>query len=758
MDFVCWWQRAARLMRVAPVVFGLAPFLTTAALSAQEATPGAGSACQDAIARDAVAQTQRLLADCVTDETIFVSNGWTFDGDGHTVSARDPAGGRLQGAVLIVGEGAGDIHDVVIDGSGLEAPCLVDNGATLLNGIVFMNSTGEARRVTVRSIARAFPIDQAQSADGESQRKSCGTGIAIVGESVATVAASTISDLGYAGILVEGGSATVASTIVARVEDTGILALRGAHLEMKPGNQVRYGEVGVQFEGAGTQGNIDDSGIAHMKTAGIVAVSEADVVLADTTIEDINGLGVVAVGGGAITAERVDVQRAERALVADGGSLRLREARVAECMFGVISMNSGSSDVSDSTVGDCDIGVAASGPGSRLTASTSTITGSDRVGVMLEGAAEADLVEIRITQSGAGVAATDHNLVDIVDLHIQDTTQVGVSAAGGSQVTLTSSGMRNPGEFGVIVADAGTLLVSRENSITDAMQIGIQVLAGGRLETSDTRIYGGETGIAASGIGSSAQIGETYISDTGTNLLVTDGATVDASQLFTAGGATGVTVAGEGSRAAVRESTINRPQEDGVRVHAGGWVSVEASTITDAGAAAISLQRGAALPAAVELILDESGCSPRVVSLPAGVLTEITFRNAGQSPGQIDSAIGVAFDLAPGDSETVKLMSVPVDTPLKCYLPGGNGAWEEVILRAIPPDQAPLPAAPVEPHSLRANEIQGGSQGIVVAAGVSATVTGNTIAGVTGDALTIAEGALVDAQDNSIVAATPTAD
>ena len=238
---------------------------------------------------------------------------------------------------------------------------------------------------------------------------------------------------------------------------------------------------------------------------------------------------------------------------------------------------------------------------------------------------------------------------------------------------------------------------------------------------------------------------------------MTDGASVNAFQLFTAGSATGVSVAGEGARATVQESTINRPTADGVRVLAGGWVSVETSIITDAGAAAISLQRGADLPTAVDLVLDESGCSPRVIPLPAGVLTEITFRNVGQSPGQIESAIGVAFDLAPGDSEVVKLMSVPVDTALKCFLPGGNGAWEEVILRAIPPDQLPVPAAPAEPLVVRANEIFGGRQGIIVATGVSALVTENMIEGVTGEALTIADGALVDAQDNRIASATPSA-
>ncbi len=741
MNFVPWRQNAARLMRVAPLVIGLAPFLTTAAISAQETAPGAGTACQSVIEHDVAAQTQRLLADCVTDETIIVANGWAFDGGGHTIYAVDPAAGRLQAAVVLIGEGAGDIHDVAVDGTGLEAPCLVDGGATPLNGIVFMNSTGEARHVTVRGIARIVPADQASSADGESQRKSCGTGVAIVGESVATVAASTISDVGYVGILVEGGTATLASNVIVRTEDTGILAMRGAHLEVMPGNQVRYGNAGIQFEGAGTEGTIADSGVGRMKTAGIVAMAGARVALAGAAVADVDGLGVVAAGGGVITAERVDVQRTGRALVADGGSLQIQEGTIATCALGVLSMNGGSANLSDSTVQACDVGAAEGSPGSRLAITASTITGSNRAGVMLEGAAEADLRELRIMQSGVGIAATDHNLVEIVDAHIQDTTQAGMSVAGGSQVTLTSSAMRNPGEFGVIVADAGTLLVSREASITGAGQTGIQVLAGGWLETSDSRLYGGETGIAVGGAGSTARIAETSLSATGTNLLVTDRAQVDVTRLNAAGGATGVVVSA-----------------DGVRVLAGGWVSVESSTITNAAGSAISLQRGADLPTAVEIVLDETGCTPRVVNFPAGVRTEITFRNAGQTRAQINTSSGLLFDLAPSASEVMWLTSVPVDTTLQCVLPGGNGAWEEVLLRAVAPDQIPASAQPVEPQVVQANNISGGGQGITVEAGVRAVITENTIEGVSGEALAFAEDAIVESRNNRIVAGTPSPD
>ncbi len=39
--------------------------------------------------------TNTLDADCTTDETILVPNGFTLDGAGHTITAQDPSGGHF---------------------------------------------------------------------------------------------------------------------------------------------------------------------------------------------------------------------------------------------------------------------------------------------------------------------------------------------------------------------------------------------------------------------------------------------------------------------------------------------------------------------------------------------------------------------------------------------------------------------------------------------------------------------------------------
>ena len=47
-----------------------------------------------------VGNTMTLDGDCITDETIFVPDGFTLEGDNHTITAQDPAAGHFTGGVL----------------------------------------------------------------------------------------------------------------------------------------------------------------------------------------------------------------------------------------------------------------------------------------------------------------------------------------------------------------------------------------------------------------------------------------------------------------------------------------------------------------------------------------------------------------------------------------------------------------------------------------------------------------------------------
>ena len=95
--------------------------------------------------------TIRLLADCTTDATVVVPNGRTFDGDGHSLTAVDPAGGHFLGAVLAVGPGAATfVTDVEVTSSGLANVC--DGGGDRLRGILFEGAGGSITDTFVHGV------------------------------------------------------------------------------------------------------------------------------------------------------------------------------------------------------------------------------------------------------------------------------------------------------------------------------------------------------------------------------------------------------------------------------------------------------------------------------------------------------------------------------------------------------------------------------------------------------------------------------
>jgi hypothetical protein len=87
--------------------------------------------------------TMRLTADCTTDETIVIPDGMTLDGDGHTITAVDPASGHFLGAVVRNGGLSASVVNTGITASNLANVC--DGAApqdNRLRGILFDNASG----------------------------------------------------------------------------------------------------------------------------------------------------------------------------------------------------------------------------------------------------------------------------------------------------------------------------------------------------------------------------------------------------------------------------------------------------------------------------------------------------------------------------------------------------------------------------------------------------------------------------------------
>jgi hypothetical protein len=88
---------------------------------------GASSAQASASACSLVAHGQTLLlqADCRTDHTLVIPDGFALDGRGHEITAVDPPGGSFEGAVVQSGGNEAQVRNLRIKATNLAAVCHV---------------------------------------------------------------------------------------------------------------------------------------------------------------------------------------------------------------------------------------------------------------------------------------------------------------------------------------------------------------------------------------------------------------------------------------------------------------------------------------------------------------------------------------------------------------------------------------------------------------------------------------------------------
>ncbi|QRN97168.1 right-handed parallel beta-helix repeat-containing protein [Archangium violaceum] len=110
------------------------------------------------------AERLALEADCTTDSPLFVPDGYTFDGQGHTVTAVNPSGGRFTGAVIRNKGGTARVRGVSVTASGLTDPC--ESGAARLRGILLEGATGEVVDSEVRDLNRGLDTSGCQEGFG----------------------------------------------------------------------------------------------------------------------------------------------------------------------------------------------------------------------------------------------------------------------------------------------------------------------------------------------------------------------------------------------------------------------------------------------------------------------------------------------------------------------------------------------------------------------------------------------------------------
>lgn len=106
--------------------------------------------------------TMTLVADCTTDQTLFVPDGVTLDGADHKITAVDPAGGHFLGAVVRNGGTVAHVTNVTITALNLANACdppgnppanLPDNR---LRGILFDDAAGSIVNTTVTGVRQGL--------------------------------------------------------------------------------------------------------------------------------------------------------------------------------------------------------------------------------------------------------------------------------------------------------------------------------------------------------------------------------------------------------------------------------------------------------------------------------------------------------------------------------------------------------------------------------------------------------------------------
>jgi hypothetical protein len=100
--------------------------------------------------------TMTLNADCTTDATILIPDGYTLDGAGHTIAAVDPPGGHFLGAVVANEGTQANVMNLRITAGNLVDVCdIIDQTAGTdfrLRGIQFKGASGEITHNTVTDI------------------------------------------------------------------------------------------------------------------------------------------------------------------------------------------------------------------------------------------------------------------------------------------------------------------------------------------------------------------------------------------------------------------------------------------------------------------------------------------------------------------------------------------------------------------------------------------------------------------------------
>jgi len=176
--------------------------------------------------------TMTLDADCTTDATIPIPDGYTLDGAGLTIVANDPAGNHFKGAVVANAGSTASVTNLTVKASGLANVC--DGGADRLRGIMFDGASGSITHNNVEDINQGASGCQEGNAIEFRNAPFDGTH---PGTKSVTITDNTVINYQKTGILANGD-------VYASISENSVVGVGSINYIAQNGIQVGFGATG----------------------------------------------------------------------------------------------------------------------------------------------------------------------------------------------------------------------------------------------------------------------------------------------------------------------------------------------------------------------------------------------------------------------------------------------------------------------------------------------------------------------------------
>jgi hypothetical protein len=232
-----------------------------------------------------------LLADCTTDQTIVVpqnAGGSVFDGNSHSITGIDPAGGHFLGAVIQAqaGSGATTVKNLTVTVSNLTDAC--DAGNDRLRGILFDGVSGSITNNTVKDLEQGTGgLSGCQEGNGIDVRNTAGsapkpsvtidhntvtdyqkTGIIATLSTVATITNNTVTGDGPISYIAQNGI---------QVSFAATAKLVGNNVSLNNYSPAKVTACGLLIYKAGGVSGATKSGLAFIKADNNFHANEQDI-------------------------------------------------------------------------------------------------------------------------------------------------------------------------------------------------------------------------------------------------------------------------------------------------------------------------------------------------------------------------------------------------------------------------------------------------------------------------------------------------